>query len=247
MLTVDGWLQEFAPAAGIEGMLRCSWRGDLGAMRTPLPDECVDVIWVEDGSMWMSGPESRSWPRDYSPGSNAVGVRFQPGVGPAVLGVPAHQMRDARWPLDAVVPSRDMRSLAQRLADHDNDHDRLQTLQQAVVSLAAGARPVDRTTTLITELVTGHQLRSGKALVAATGLSQRQLHRRCADAFGYGPATLTRIARVQRLLGMARCSSGWCLADLAVRAGFCDQQHLSHEVRSIFGVTPTVLLAHSDV
>src|SRR5260370_17291098 len=108
MLIVDAWLSERAPADFVADALRCAWRGDLGAMRTPLPDECFDLFWV-DGSLWLSGPESSSWaPRGSPPGRPAVGVRCRPGVGPALFGVPASEVRDLRLRLAAVCPARDV-------------------------------------------------------------------------------------------------------------------------------------------
>jgi len=66
---------------GWEGV--CVWRGDLGDTAMPLPDERLDLVWVDDGSLWLSGPETTSWSRGYRPGTTAVGVGFKPGVGPA--------------------------------------------------------------------------------------------------------------------------------------------------------------------
>jgi AraC-like DNA-binding protein len=55
---------------------------------------------------------------------------------------------------------------------------------------------------------------------------------------------LARILRVQRLLHLARTQTSPArLAELALLAGYTDQQHLTHDVGSIFGVTPSVLLA----
>jgi hypothetical protein len=80
VLDVDAWLTERAPAAPVAGVLRCAWRGDLGALRTPLPDECFDLFWVDDGSLWLSGPETTSWaPLGSPPTRNAVGGPLPPG------------------------------------------------------------------------------------------------------------------------------------------------------------------------
>ena len=64
-LVVDQWLLERPPAPDLESYLVCTWQGDLGAMCLPVPDECLDLVWVDDGSVWLAGPETRSWPRGY--------------------------------------------------------------------------------------------------------------------------------------------------------------------------------------
>ena len=73
------------------------------------------------------------------------------------------------------------------------------------------------------------------AIAAAVGLSTRQLHRRCRDAFGYGAKTLSRILRMTRALDMAR--AGTTFAAAAAQAGYADQAHLSREVKDLTDVT----------
>ncbi|MEV4398492.1 DUF6597 domain-containing transcriptional factor [Nonomuraea sp. NPDC049607] len=80
-------------------------------------------------------------------------------------------------------------------------------------------------------------LRMGRSVrdVAWTlGLSERQLHRRSVASFGYSPKTLQRIVRFQRALTLAR--AGVPPAEVAVRAGYADQAHLSHDVKRLSGV-----------
>ena len=72
------------------------------------------------------------------------------------------------------------------------------------------------------------------------GLGERQLHRRCQDAFGYGPKTLARILRLGRALDLAR--SGVPAATVAASTGYADQAHLSREVRDLAGVPLRALL-----
>ena len=245
-LLVDQWLHERAPAADLSDVLRCAWRGDLAEMQTPLPDECLDLVWVDDGSMWVSGPETRSWARGYLRTSNAVGVRFRPGVGPPLLGVNATELRDTRVRLEELWSDRDSRELSERLGQQPDDRARAQALEAAARALAARARPVDDLAREVAAGIGRARRSSVGDLARATGVSQRQIHRRWTAAFGYGPATLTRILRLQRALYLAR--SAWRparLVDLATAAGYSDQQHLTHDVRSIMGATPTTLFRTS--
>ena len=210
---------------------------------TERSDERLDLVWVDDGSLWLSGPETTSWSRGYPPGTTAVGVGFKPGVGPPMLGVTASEVRDTRVRLDELWGDRDARELAERVAAHPDDRGRARELERAVRRLAARARPVDDVALEVAARL--NQPRPAKVLelARATGLSERQLHRRCMAAFGYGPAVLARILRLQRVLQLARSHQGPLrLAELAAAAGYFDQQHLAHEVRAIMGTTPTRLL-----
>ena len=208
-LLVDAWLRERAPAAEVAGMLRCAWRGDLGAIRTPLPDECFDLFWVDDGSLWLSGPESASWaPRGHPPARNAVGVRCLPGAGPSLFGIAASEVRDLRVRLDDLWPCSIVREVSDRMASQASDHARMRELERAVGRLAAGAAPVDRLALALAAEVGIARPGPARAIARSAGLSERQIHRRCTEAFGYGPAVLARILRLQRALHLARSGRG---------------------------------------
>ena len=79
------------------------------------------------------------------------------------------------------------------------------------------------------------------AMAEAIGLTERQLHRRCLAAFGYGAKVLQRVLRFDHAMRLAR--GGGELADVAYATGYADQAHLSREVRALAGVSPTRLLA----
>ena len=242
-LVVDGWLRERRPAPEVADWLVCTWRGDLGSAALPLPDERLDLVWVDDGSLWLSGPETTSWSRGYPPGTTAVGVGFKPAVGPPLLDLAASEVRDTRIRLDELWGDRDARELVERVAAQPDDRGRARELESAVRRLAASARPVDDVALEVAARLNQPRAASVLDLSRATGLSERQIHRRCTAAFGYGPSVLARILRLQRALRLARSDQGPLrLAELAAAAGYFDQQHLAHEVRAIMGTTPTRLL-----
>lgn len=146
---MDEWLLERRPPADLVEQLVCAWRGDIGEARTLLPDECVDMYWV-NGSVWVSGPETRSWPSAARPGTDEVGVCFRSGVAPSLLGVAASELRDARVCLDQLWGSRAARELAERVSYRDDDDGRAIELENAVlcrvwvrawVSAADASRP----------------------------------------------------------------------------------------------------------
>jgi AraC-like DNA-binding protein len=239
-LVVDRWLYERRPAAGVEDRLLRVWRGDLSEATTLLPDERIDLYWT-GRRLWVSGPETRSLPFSAEPGNEVIGVAFRPGR--SVFGVPATELLDTRVRLDQLWSDRRVAELEARLA-HQPDGDVVANELEAAVRRAdREARPVDPVAQQIAAELRADPATTVPDLVRATGLSARQVHRRCAAAFGYGPSYLRRILRVRRLLAVARRagpSAG--LVDLAVAAGYADQQHLAHESRAIFDRTPTELL-----
>jgi AraC-like DNA-binding protein len=210
-----------------------------------LPDECVDMYWA-NGSVWVSGPETRSRPSAAGPGPREVGVCFRSGVAPSLLGVAASELRDVRVCLDQLWGSRAARELAERVSYRDGDDGRANELENAVRQMAAGAWGLDVVALEVTERLHLAGTASAVELARATHLSGRQLHRRCCAAFGYGPGFLLRMLRVQRFLQLARDESRPPrLAGLAIDAGYADQPHLTREVRAIMGTTPAQLLRSS--
>ncbi|WP_040159240.1 AraC family transcriptional regulator [Nigerium massiliense] len=72
------------------------------------------------------------------------------------------------------------------------------------------------------------------------GWSRRYFGERFHTEFGVSPKVAARLARFERATGLSR--SGVRLADVAARAGYADQAHMTREWRQFAGVTPTETL-----
>src|SRR5215471_6398118 len=84
-----------------------------------LPDGCMDLIW-RDGTIMIAGPDTHAHVFLRDEWSAAVGLRFAPGFGPRVVGVPARELTDSRVSLGDVWSSLDMRHVVERLAASDD-------------------------------------------------------------------------------------------------------------------------------
>ncbi|MFE7526204.1 helix-turn-helix domain-containing protein [Kitasatospora sp. NPDC057542] len=209
-------------------------RTDAAQAGPVLPDGCMDLLWTQ-GRLLVAGPDTRA----FRPGPGLrgpwAGVRFRPGAAPALLGVPAHELRDRRVELADLRPAAEVRLLTERI---DAAPDPAAALEALALRLAAEARPEDPLIrSVAASLAAG---RSVAATAATVGLGARQLHRRSLAAFGYGPKTLARILRMQRALALAR--SGVPPAETAALAGYADQAHLARDVRQLAGMPMTALL-----
>jgi AraC-like DNA-binding protein len=214
--------RELAVVPALAGVVEAAWvREGHGETQRVLPDGCTDLMWV-DGELLVAGPDTRAQLTAIPPGTEYAALRFVPGAGPAILGAPGDELRDGRVPLEALWPARQVRRLADQVSAAS---DRTAALQAAVASRVAEPDPV------ATAALSGLSV---TAVAQAVGLSERQLHRRCLAAFGYGPKTLARILRFRRAVALARAGTGF--AEVAVRTGYADQAHLSREVRALSGV-----------
>ncbi|MER5968275.1 helix-turn-helix domain-containing protein [Streptomyces sp. NPDC002055] len=199
-----------------------------GTPQRVLPDGCTDLI-VIGGELVVAGPDTRAHLATGLPGTRYLGLRFPPGRGPALLGVPADELRDRRVPLGALWSGREARVLAEQVVEAD---DPAEVLARIAADRQRTSPPPDP---LVTALVPA--LRAGEpvaAVAAAAGLGERQLRRRCLTAFGYGPKTLARVLRMNRALRLAR--DGVPYATVAAATGYADQAHLAREVKALAGV-----------
>lgn len=193
-----------------------------------LPDGCIDLIWGEDTGLFAAGPDTAAHLSGSPPGTRYVGLRFAPGVGPAALGLPARELRDRRVPLESLWSGAEVRRLTERVAAAALPAAALEAL---VLVRAGGCAAPSWGPGVAARLAAGARVGT---VAEESGLSERQLHRRCTDVFGYGPKTLARVLRLQRALGLAR--QGHRFADVAARAGYADQAHLARDVRALAGV-----------
>jgi len=209
-------------AGGTDGVAQPEWHRIL-------PDGCMDLIWRRSGSddlghIFVAGPDTSSASALWRPGSLQLGMRFDSAVGPALIGVPAHEVRDRRVPLADIWGAAEATRLAERLAAASAPAAVFET-EIARRDPRAGLADL-----LPPPVLAGIRAGTPVADVArAAALSERQLLRRCQLAVGYGPKTLARIVRFRRALTLARRVER--LADVAATAGYADQAHLAREAR----------------
>ncbi|OKK22616.1 AraC family transcriptional regulator [Streptomyces sp. CB00455] len=219
-------MYEETPSRALPGAVL--WRAGGGG-GTVLPDGCMDLLWA-GGRLLVAGPDTGPHPAGEVPGGSFAGIRLAPGTAPALLGVPAHVLRDRRVELAELWPAAEVRRLSALVAGHRDPRAALEAL---AARRAAETGPPDPLAAEVTA-----RLRAGEAvarIAAAVGLGERQLHRRCLDAFGYGPRTLGRVLRLRRALALTR--SGTPYAEVALLTGYADQPHLAREVRALAGTT----------
>jgi AraC-like DNA-binding protein len=214
------------------------WRWTAEAAAKPgliLPDGCLDLLW--DGArLFVAGPDTTARRHDARADTSYLALRFSGGTGPALLGVPADEVRDRMPDLDEVWPSGDVRRLAEQVAA-----DPVAGLETWMVERAT-SRSVDPWGSRVLEMASAGT--PVAVMAQRLGLSTRQLHRRCLPVFGYGPRRLARVMRLGRALEKAR--AGAPLAQVAASCRYVDQAHFSREVRALAGTTPGRLLQELD-
>jgi AraC-like DNA-binding protein len=238
---------EQAPPPELAPWVRCLWELTVqgGGPGRVVPDGFMDLV-ASGPVVTLAGPDTRPWPVQRQPGAVAVGIRFHPGAAPALLGPPASELRDTRVAPDALW-GRAGRELAERVGEAASPTARLEAM---VAGLRGRLGDADLPDPLVAAAVAWLErdpagaARVG-ALGPAVGLGERQLRRRFLTSVGYGPKTLARVLRFQRLLGLLRAGPGGppSLAEVAARAGYADQAHMTTECTRLAGRSPATLAA----
>ena len=166
-------------------------------------------------------------------------VVFGAGVTPA--GWAALIGTDASTLLDRTVDAEllfgaEIQEVAAALAAAAPDLAAMQAVAEAFV-LAHDARDEGVTGFMraVDDWLAGHPSPSIPDLVAATGLSRRQVERRCNALYGAPPKLL---ARKYRALRAAVAMWAHDEHEAELREGFYDQSHLIREVKQFTGLTP---------
>ena len=87
-----------------------------------VPDACMDILWSAEGGLSVAGPDTTPYRMRHTEATRYVGLRFQPGAAPALLGLAATALAKApgldpvpqNWTLDAfaeVVSPHSLRAL----------------------------------------------------------------------------------------------------------------------------------------
>jgi AraC-like DNA-binding protein len=240
----DAWLApryaEWQAPATLRGQVACLWVSVVPDTGAPvpsliLPDACSDLIWEQGIGPYVAGPDTGPARTPARPGAVFVGVRFRPAAGGQVLGLPLSELRDQRVPL-AELPVDAARDLSPTLSPE-----------------VAAARLLDATGRLIADSAPDHAVDAAVDLLrdpaartdevaAHVGLSERHFRRRVHAAAGYGPKTLQRVLRFQRLVRLLDAAAQPVdLAGAAARLGYADQPHLTRDCAALSGLTPAVL------
>jgi AraC-like DNA-binding protein len=229
--------REIPPPRPLHDEIECAWTAGVAADGPAetvevLPDGCMDLVWTGQ-ELLVAGPDTGPHPARREPGVLSAGLRFAPGRLPAMLGLPAAQVRDQRVPLAELHPSLARRALA-RLEQGERPLPVLLGL-----ALALPGDPAEHAVRAVADQLAAGA--SARATADRLGWTERSLHRRCLAAFGYGPAVLRRVLRFRK--ASLLLYEGVPIAEAAAEAGYADQPHLSREMRALAGVAPSQIYA----
>jgi AraC-like DNA-binding protein len=239
--------REYAPPASLARAVSCLWVGVTPAAGAPptrvLPDACADLIWRGGAGVSLAGPDTGPVLAPVPPGTVLAGIRFRPGAGGAALGLPLSVLLDQQLDPGALrtgLPGGRGTSLVTQVHGELAPGEAMHRLVRLTGEMVAAAPPDP----LVAEAAAQLSRPGARVGLVARhlGISERQLHRRCVAAVGYGPVLLRRVLRFRHVV--SRIDAGGALDDLAglaALAGYADQAHLTRESRDLAGLAPAAL------
>jgi AraC-like DNA-binding protein len=243
--------REHPPPPALAGHVLCVWSQTIGPgersyRHRVLPDGCADVVWIGDAPAAVAGPATGPVVVALAPRTIVVGIRLRPGAVPALLGPAASALSNRDTPLRAIWGAA-ADPLWARVIEQPSIVARLAAAEAALAGRFAEARPLDPMVAAATLWLARHPDGRVEQLAGVLDVGERRLRRRFALAVGYGPKTLQRVLRLQRVLALAGRAPrpGVSLAGLAAEAGYADQAHMSRELRKLTGRSPGALLPGS--
>jgi len=249
--------RELRPSAPLDRHVRCYWTlrapADASApAQRVLPDGCVEVV-INLGAPFerhdsdgraerqprnlLVGPTTRHMSIAATGDIRLVGIRFEPGGALPFLATTPEELRDAAPSLDDVALPLD-RSLVEQLEATVFGSEGA-IIDRALSGRLARARRVgdDRVLACVSAALAARESMRVDSLVDLTGLGARQLERRFRETVGFGPKTLCRLVRFQRVVRAVGAGPDAPWARLAAGTGYADQSHMAREFREFAGTT----------
>ena len=205
-----------------------------------LPDAAIELVWSGTG-LFVRGADTGPFAVGSFPERTFAVLTFRPGAAARILGLSGRALADARVGISELW-GRPAAECLESLLASATPREAMTILEDAVAARA------DEAPDLAVEAAVA-LLRSPRTrvrdLAERLGYSERQLHRRCVAALGYGPKTLDRILRFQRFRSLSLAQPQLGLAELAGAAGYADQAHLTREALRLGGATPRTLVSET--
>lgn len=187
----------------------------------------------------LSGATSGTRCAAATPGTQILLAAVLPGQLPRLLGLPASAVSEEFIPLGELLPRQGLAELSEKLATSAMLSSQVAHCGDFLLALAAaqGQRSADL---IVPE---DWLFRPLTDIADAFALSPRQLERRFSHSYGQSLRAFRQQARCSRMLVDLvfgrREFAAW--ADIATRAGYFDQAHLSRDLRRYTGYAPALL------
>lgn len=173
-----------------------------------------------------------------------LGIQFKPGGAFPFLPVPAGELDDQCLSLEDVF-GPEVRNLREQLLESPTPREKFAVTERWLLSrIARPLEPHPAVKYATEQFLHGSLAQPLSRVLDRIGYSQRHFNQLFADEVGLTPKRFLRVRRFQRVITSIATSNAVEWADLALRCGYYDQSHFTHDFRSFCGLTPAAYLCH---
>lgn len=208
-----------------------------------VPDGCIDLFFAYDNGGMQSF--ARGTPTAYKVeqgrrSRDVFGVRFMPGVSPALLNATMKALFDRCVPLEPLL--KDDKSWLGQLGAETDFYQHIRVFLDAYTKAERKSeKPFGKTELVLTikQLVydTDGTIKVSE-LGERTGYSERYLNKVFIEKMGFSPKTFCKIIQFQRALEFLNYGAPDKMTDAAVALGYYDQPQFIRDFRRYAGMTP---------
>ena len=182
----------------------------------------------------LAGPHGRCVAIDTREQRRLIAVEFKVGGAAAFLRMPVSEACDRVVELDDIW-RLDGGLLRERLCEASTPADKLRELETVLLERVVLPRDpaIAAAISLLDRGVSVAETRS------RVGMLPKTFVRRFRERVGLAPKRLSRVRRLQRIVGSIRGQAGVDWSTVAAEHGYTDQAHFIHDFRDLTGMLPT--------
>ena len=207
-----------------------------------VPDACIDLFfeYTEHGlEAYACGAVLHFQSMEWRGSREVFGVRFMPGMQPAIIDVTLKSLVGKRVPLQEIVVDPELLTL---MAAETDFYQRIRVFLQQYTRVQNRRKNSAEKETLIWSVKQMVYESDGKVRIAEMqerkGYSERYINRVFTEEMGFSPKVFCKIIQFQRALEFLNYGAPDKMTDAAVYLGYYDQPQFIRDFQAFCGVTP---------
>lgn len=216
--------------------------GENSKTMTAVPDGCIDIIFTygEDGmDAYVHGTVLSNELIENEVGKTYFGVRFLPGIMPAILNSQMKDFTESNVPLIEVLRDREFMN---KMEQTQTFFERITVFLQEYRKYLADETILSGKKELVLAVKDYVYKAKGKVFVKQleeyTGYTSRYINKVFDAECGFNPKTFCKIIQFQKTLSYIKHEKCTNFGEVAASMGYYDQPQLIHDFREYAGITP---------
>lgn len=210
-----------------------------------VPDGCVDIMFEKDSSGIKARVAGTVLERTILENKNEkeyFGVRFMPGVLPAVLNTKMEELVQKECDLNGMLKDS---VLPNKIEEASESDEWIEVFMQAYKSALAKQECICKKGNALEiaqyvrdEIIQTNGLVKMAELAAKTGYTERYVNKVFHEVVGVNPKTFGKIIKFQKAIQLINQDSNMKLIDISVDTGYYDQPHFIREFKKFAEFSP---------